>query len=121
MADGTYRKIITRGLSRYGETWDDVEYCSLAGERLDGTGKVNICNLDDIPIGLAGDYYYYRENHGYHGTVIPEGRELGFCVWTNNRVYFPVWNHSYFDDINIVSISRNPSQDHLTPQGPRDE
>lgn len=62
MSMTTWRKGITQALNEKGESWEDVEYCTLSDAELDeefydGCGRAN-------------------------GTP--------FTVWTENRVYFPV-------------------------------
>lgn len=99
----------------------DVECCSLTDERLDGDQDPRHLNPDIIPPGLSGDIYYYHENRGYHGTPIPPGHELGFFVWTTERVYFPVWKDIYLPEIVAVSVPRCPSKEHIYPLGPREE
>lgn len=57
----TWRKMITEALAEQGETWADVEACTLSEAALDAV-------FDD-------------------GYGVPKGQP--FTVWTPKRVYFP--------------------------------
>lgn len=57
----TWREDIENSMKEHGETWADVESCTLTQEQLDA-----------------------QFDSGYGGT---EG--ASFTVWTKNRVYFP--------------------------------
>ena len=58
----TWRKEITAALAHYGETWDDVDACTLTSDQLDE-------EFDDW---------------------LGEGYSVPFTLYTAGRVYFPV-------------------------------
>jgi len=59
--DTTWREKITKAMTKQGETWDDVEACTLDDEGLDVSF--------------------------YPGYGVSEGAP--FTLWTQTRVYFP--------------------------------
>jgi len=74
----TWRKLIVDTMSDYGETWMDVQSCTLSEDDLDR-------EFDD----------------GFKGA--PDGEP--FTVWTHDRVYFPVM---YDGSEWVASVSRYP-------------
>jgi len=58
----SWREDLTKAMQSHGETWGDVESCTLTDEQL-----------------------HAKFDHGYGGTL---GEP--FTLWTKGRVYFPV-------------------------------
>lgn len=75
----TYRMLIEDELHKHGETWDDVEFCTMPERRMNKLRQLSRHSCDDVP----------------------------FNLWTKTRVYFQVISDE-FGIVHIESVPRNP-------------
>ena len=75
----TYRMLIDAEMQKHGETWDDVEFCTMPERRLNKLRQLSMHSFDGVP----------------------------FTLWTKNRVYFQVISDE-FGIVHIESVPRNP-------------
>ena len=78
--DNTYRAYITEAMIALGDSWDNVEVCTLSNYELNETVE---------------DEY----------DMVSEARP--FYVWTNDFVYFL---HCSNLQLNVLAVPRNPTQ-----------
>ena len=75
----TYRMLIEDELHKHGETWDDVEFCTMPERRMNKLRQLSRHSCDGVP----------------------------FNLWTKTRVYFPVLSDE-MGIVHIESVPRNP-------------
>lgn len=78
----TYRMLIEAEMQKRGETWDDVEFCTMPERRLDKPRQLSMHSLDTVP----------------------------FTMWTKGRVYFPVLSDE-MGIVHIESVPRHPCKE----------
>ena len=75
----TYRMLVDAEMQKHGETWDDVEFCTMSERRMNKLRQLSRHSCDGVP----------------------------FNLWTKTRVYFPVLSDE-MGIVHIESVPRNP-------------